>query len=135
MREILFRGKGIADKEWVIGSLLKFRDGDSYICTQGGCVDVLDKYQVSAESVGQYIGFYDKNGEKIFEGDIVRDTDDNELLVVEAYTTSGYDFRYVNDDTYATVFDIGLSEDDTHLRSAVVIGNIYDNPDLLVVEE
>lgn len=136
MREILFRGKKMTDKEWVVGSLLKFEDCDSYICTQDGCVDVLDKYQVSAETVGQYIGMDDKNGEKIFEGDIIIDTDDDELLVVEAYTTSGYDFRYVGGDMYyTTAYDIGLSEDGTHLRSAVVVGNIYDNPDLLEVEE
>ena len=137
MREILFRGKKMTDKEWVVGSLLKFEDGDSYICTQDRCADVLNKYQVHSETVEQYIGLDDKNGDKIFKGDIIKDTKDNdELLVVEGDTLLGFDFRYIDgeDNAYTTAYDIGLSDDYTYLMSAVVIGNIYDNPELLVQE-
>ena len=133
MREILFRGKGDTkynDGDWYEGFLIKDSDGDYQIFFCGGI-----RRTVVPETVGQYTGLTDKNGVKIFEGDIIKDTKDNdELLVVEGSTAFGFDFRYINDaeeDAYATAFDVGISDDNTYLTSAVVIGNIYDNSGLL----
>lgn len=97
--------------------------------------DCCFRVTVVPETVGQYTGLTDKNGNKIFEGDVIKDTKDNdELLVVDGSTAFGFDFRYINDaeeDAYTTAFDIGISDDNTYLTSAVVIGNIYDNSGLL----
>ena len=79
----------------------------------------IDCYEVIPETVGQYIGLTDKNGTKIFDGDIVKGTFLGFPIPVEDY-----------------VFSICWQEDVTGYRAnyfenVEVIGNIYDNPELL----
>lgn len=137
MREILFRGKRTDNGEWVEGFLVKHpsavRIGDYspwYISVppedpeaNGGL------YNIFPETVGQYTGLTDKNGKRIFEGDIIilRGQDlphwyeDGQRVVVE-YDDSGF---------------LPLCEYDSDCGDYVfaeeceVIGNIHDNPELL----
>ena len=88
------------------------------------CHDILDSalkaYEVIPETVGQHIERKDKNGKKIFEGDIVRDTED-------------FDVGKIFFDTYTAMFVIGFETtiaDFNDGYSLEVIGNIYDNPEL-----
>lgn len=149
-REILFKGKRKDNGEWVEGALLQADDA-SYIATSFLCENpdtplTVAAYEVDPDTICQYTGLMDKNGEKIWEGDILR----------------GYEYPYMCDgkeNYYAEVtyfencpaFCIytfknpksnvrGISEGNTDFMTDwnseawEVIGNIFDNPELLEVE-
>lgn len=117
MREILFRGKNIAGK-WVYGVPL--------ICNEVAFISRIfeDNIRVIPETVGQFTGLTDKNGKKIFEGDILKGCwkmifevyYDDCLLQFRAKTVDGFnkDIDYYG-----------------YPHQIEVIGNIYDNPELL----
>ena len=144
MREILFRGMRIASGEWVEGYL--FDDGivnsksvfigNLAITKYKGSADDefevgLDICEVIPKTVGQYTGLTDKNGAKIFEGDII-DVTTNHHYVGVAVERLGK-FTVVFDDgcfMRAKVGGIGkfhfIPTDEIQ-----IIGNIHDNPELM----
>lgn len=126
MREILFRGKrnGYAeqrDRDWLEGSLFVGDNGGYEICY--GTPRIRITYSVIPVTVGQFTGLTDKNGKKIFEGDIVDILTENEEIGVVAYEDGGF---LVNADGFCVDFHTNIKGTDLE-----VIGNIHDNPELL----
>lgn len=133
MREILFRGKRDDTGEWIEGDLRQDKDiGASYISGWNYYADCAGlerepfEHEVIPESVGQYTGLTDKNGTKIFEGDIVRWTD-------SAGTTNNFVVIWDNHKAMFYLHSCGYSVDlcDCCAKELTVIGNTYDNPELL----
>lgn len=121
MREILFRGKCTDNGEWITDSETYIKDGDG---TWLSCENLI-VVTVIPETVGQYTGLTDKNGVKIFEGDIVRYGDTIHQVVFEQRNTTAY-FGLVYSEIETMPF--GHYQD---LKQIEVIGNIHDNPELL----
>lgn len=128
MREILFKAKRINNGEWVEGDLsYHVHDGDVYVFPKDK-YDSLDNYEVDPETVCQYTGLTDRNGRKIFEGDIFQ-AYDGECLQKYAVIWNGDSLEWTADcvgdlDGMLSLAEFGAEEID-------VIGNIFDNPELL----
>ncbi|WP_337675428.1 YopX family protein [Huintestinicola sp.] len=147
-REILFRGKRKDNGEWICGDLLQ--DVESGICAivsyvnLGGNIHDLSEsciFAVIPEIVGQYTGLTDKNGVKIFEGDIVKGTAYSATrigVIVWIDEISGFGVRYVNAPNPTAWVNSSIlrcvSLGKTDEFAAEVIGNIHDNPELLKKE-
>lgn len=129
MREILFRGKRVDNGEWVEGNFIKDNWGDTYgeliygilqdREAPAGLAGWIPK-RVLPETVGEYTGLTDKNGKKIFEGDIIRSNSER-----------GYIEYYPNDCAFDVVDDHGFYWLISEMSNIEVIGNIHDNPELL----
>lgn len=131
MREILFRGRQKGGTEWFEGDLshLVHSKRECYIFPPDG-YNSPDWYEVDPATVGEYTGMTDKNGRRIFEGDIIKgvwyhdygqwgESEDDVRIVEWSGRKAGfYPFN---------MFD-GYTFD---LKTYEVIGNIYDNPELL----
>ena len=122
MREILFRGKRTDNGTWAYGYLFCIWER-TYLCW-GTTNDVPNMKEVIPETVGQYTGLTDKNGKRIFEGDIVSLVKHDGLIYKVVYVPCRYELvnsKGVN----CFVLDIYKSE------NIEVIGNIHDNPEIL----
>lgn len=141
-REILFRGKSLDGKQWTYGSLIRRESNSpvvetsgSYVCYYISEFDFNGKtVEVDSDTIGQYIGIKDKEGNKIFEGDVVQYDD----RPYDAYASLiiGYVMRwrdrwivYENKETFPT--KLPVFSDDFFEKKAIILGNIFDNPELV----
>nr|DAJ47839.1 MAG TPA: YopX protein [Caudoviricetes sp.] len=124
MREILFRGKRIANGEWVQGYICRYgwtgKEKDYIIPDYASA---LYTAEIDPETIGQYTGCTDKNGNKIFEGDIVWDNYEEERGIVQWDNDTA---RFIiTCSTFTVDFDSVCGEE------LEIVGNIYDNPEMM----
>ena len=136
MREILFRGKRIDNGEWIEGYYVKTVDyrTDSAVhliielpsafYPRG---EIAREYEINSSTIGQFTGLTDKNGRKIFEGDICRMKADR-LKGYGAIIFMGSAF-VLCDKTHKQTRYYPLYPD----GQFTVVGNIHDNPEMLEV--
>lgn len=148
MREILFRGKRKDNGKWVYGNYaVTDNNGKQHFVFQNKAFE----FEVDSETEGQYTGLADKNGKKIFEGDIIKayfnpQNSENPPYAIGSVIFDNGTFKVVvrvsKNSTEYKVFEkeniAAYSIEHNFLDRYYVlevIGNTYDNPKLLEVEE
>ncbi len=112
---------------WVYGGIFVPEDNLNFAIIIAQQENAVEKHSVYGDTVGQYTGLTDKNGVKIFEGDIVRYGDTIHKVVFEQRNDTAY-FGLVYSEVETMPF--GHYQDLTQIE---VIGNIYDDPELLEI--
>ena len=158
MREIKFRGKRTDNGEWVYGNLIYSsdavkeyeaiivpqKDADGFTTDYASNGENKESYGfdnwfcVIPETVGQSTGLHDKNSKEIYEGDIVKDYEGKLKTVV--WKDNGFKFLYISHRTYQgepyteDVY-LGLNNTSDKRWGVEVIGNVFENPELLESEK
>ena len=126
-REILFRGQSKITNEWNFGDLIEFNGKTQIIKHYMSEKDwKLERHSVTPETVGQFAGTTDKNGTKIFEGDLcVINTISIDKLRTIVFKNCGFTIEYKG-----KVDVISYHLDEFHSEELEIKGNIH-NPELL----
>ena len=129
MRNILFRGKDKKSGDWHFGSLVhrtKYygENDDKYFILEGGefdC-DYYDSYEVIPETIGQYTGSNDFDGNKIFEGDCISYYGGKEFIGEVKYVNDGFIIYWKDNECIKYELSFWAA-----FRDIKVIGNVFDN--------
>lgn len=126
MREIYFRGKSLETGEWVYGDLVQLNRESWAILSP-------EETKVDVNTIGQYTGLNDKNRTKIFEGDIVI----RELAYITINASVTWNEKYLQ---YELNCVSGKYKGDkwwltSDPQDYELLGNIYDNPELMEVKQ
>jgi uncharacterized phage protein (TIGR01671 family) len=126
-REIKFRGKSVLNDEWIYGDLVHRINSPKTISPVQ-----INGIGVKEDTVGQFTGLFDKNGKEIYEWDILHTItfgfNPEEYTAIILYRNCSFQLS-----NGRNLFYFGQS-DLTKMNDTIVIGNIYDNPDLIKEE-
>lgn len=135
-REIKFRGKSLDNREWLYGYLMpstkpKIHPNAKYsISVSTEILHSIDRYiyEVETDTIGQYTGLKDCNGNEIYEGDIVSKhcVDNDEIYIcewIEKYAC----FAFIENVEYGNPYYFQKCDE----HKLEIIGNIHDNPELI----
>lgn len=126
MRKIKFRGYNAKNKEWLYGCYILNR-GEHFIAPDEFANNKGRKdYQVVPETIGQFTGLRDKNGKEIYEGDLLNGYGGKRFLKV-VYFENAARFLLRNVLNEDSVLPLMIRD----CKTLRVVGNIYDNPELL----
>lgn len=136
-RAILFKAKRLDDGEWVEGGYFSepYTEKKFIICWNSFGLGFNEFIEVDPDTLCQYTGLTDKNGEKIWENDIVRDKTGDIFRIYWSEQLLNYSAKCVKSTFSVFInqkWDLG-----TLLKSQIdveVYGNVFDNADLLEVE-
>lgn len=132
MREIKFRGKRIDNGEWAQGELVTHYFRPKEKCYNIYNCDTDDtEYEIDENTLGQYTGIKDRNGTKIFEGDILRLCESTKPFLIY-WSGIAWAAKNMNGKKKEYAFGSDLI---LECEKCKIIGNIYDNPKLLEGEE
>lgn len=142
MKEILFKAKRVNNGEWVVGYYVCFNNTHHFIYSPYAETDCggfyPEMFEIDIATLCQYTGLTDKNGNKIWENDVVKvDTHESNLVttqigatcsanIVEWECSSNYTIKYCPSD----LMNLERWVNRTYI-TCEVIGNVFDNPELV----
>lgn len=134
MREILFKAKRKDNGKWFEGYYQKRYDllgNEEHLIFHADSYNVWEYAEIDPETLCQFTGLTDKNGKRIWESDVVWLVYDGEEYIYQiVWDNSELDFKATNgEENYGSNFEYLLCCDEIE-----VIGNIFDNPELLQEE-
>ena len=131
MREILFRGKRTINGDWVYGDFVHGNERKSLrdsIFVYDSETQSFNDYEINPSTLGQYTGLTDKNGKRIFEGDIAKVLQGKDKDIAYVGFENGAFMLYPKT---GNIYERNLWSYWYNDLDVEVIGNITDNPELL----
>lgn len=137
MRETLFTGKRVDNGEWVEGFYVFVPEHHKPEMSRKSYIVSVNNglyFEVYPETVGQYIGVTDKNGKKIFEGNIIKDKELPRIYMIDFHEKFLHYSLFYYDKELKNIYYCGIVHKNDG-ESIEVIGNIHDNPELLEMKK